>query len=425
MYLFALWSGKFLIAMLRLFGKGGSALPGLVALAVDKNFLHKAATKVKGSIIITGTNGKTTTAKMTEQILRDCGYKVFRNSAGSNMSRGVASSFIEHSGINGRIHAEWAVLEVDEAFSPIIASIFKPQVIVALNLLRDQLDRYGELDTTAGHIGKAISYSKTTILNLDDPLVAELSEHAKGKVLYFGGTPELASQLPHDAVLHTHASNKSNKTKRNPDILLSKATTKGVGQTIEFEYNNQSLKTKLQLPGVYNAYNAMAAFMVGVTTGVDPKEVTISLSKAKPAFGRAENVEIDGKTLQILLVKNPAGYNQIINTFLSSEKKQNLLLAVNDKIADGRDVSWLWDVDFEKLSKQSHNIICSGIRGYDLAVRLKYADIASVTTTNLNDALKEHVKSLPAGGLGYVVPTYTAMLEVRKILNKRAAMGEL
>ncbi|MGH9857674.1 MAG: MurT ligase domain-containing protein, partial [Acidobacteriota bacterium] len=328
-------------------------------------YLRKTARKLRGgSIVITGTNGKTTTAKMLRAILEANGQRVVANRAGSNMTRGIVSTLLEHSKLSGRLKGDVGLFEVDEAFVPEVARQLQPRAIVVLNLQRDQLDRYVELDRTAHLIGSGLQYAKQVVLNADDPLVVDLAKYApEAQLHYFGATPRLQNLLPDDANLFTERGpGRRHLTvpREKLEAQLKRAETQDDGQLLELVSHGQLLSCQLPLDGIYNAYNAAAAQATATSLGVKPVVAAAALEKVKPAFGRTELVEVDGKRLQILLVKNPAGFNQVIKTFLSRHRGQSVLMAINDNIADGRDVSWLWDVDFEKLRSQQHHILSSG-----------------------------------------------------------------
>jgi lipid II isoglutaminyl synthase (glutamine-hydrolysing) len=426
-----IWLGKLLIVLTRWRGGGGSAFPGLVIERLHPKFLSKMQPRLKaGTCLVTGTNGKTTTTKILAGILNDSHYQVVTNRAGSNMSRGIAGTLAEQASLGGRFREGFGLFEVDEAFVPDVAKKLQPKSILVLNLLRDQLDRYGELDRTADLIARGLEHCELAVLNADDPRVAGLSKKLEPhKVVFYGATAGLRAQVPHDDQLLS-------KLKRHldallhhrpePHIMLVDAKPAGEVQRLTVQYQKQRYQADLPLPGTYNAYNAVAALSVAsLVKGLDFMTAVGLLSKVQPAFGRSEKITVNGKDIQLLLVKNPAGFNQVIQTFLCSDKKQPLLIAINDNIADGRDVSWLWDVDFEALHHFEHKILATGTRGYDLALRLKYAEIKSTVELEMATALKQFLSALGPKDTGYIVPTYTAMLSLRKLLAKKAQLSEV
>lgn len=446
--IFTIFIAKSLLKVSRLVGGGGgSALPGLVAEKLNPNIGHQLAARLShGSIIVTGTNGKTTTSKMIAQILTDSGEDLVANRAGSNLSRGVVSALIEHANWRGGFSQSMGLFEVDEAAMPAVCAMIQPKAILVLNLFRDQLDRYGELDSTAGLIGKGIAATTAEVyLNADDPLVASLSRYANiSKVHYFGIEDVPTAKLAHDvtadsnncpicgrALIYTanyfghigHYKCKEGHFDRPaPDYAARKiALDDGRGSALMTlpDAHEKQLSITVNLPGLYNIYNAVAAAAITSGWGVAPSSVAQSIEQVKAAFGRVEKLEIKGRTIYLLLVKNPTGFNQVIQTFLLQKKQQNVLICINDNFADGRDVSWLWDVAFEELKIYEPNIAVTGIRATDMALRLKYADIPTGNVeSDLKKALNQFVTQLPAGGTGYIIPTYTAMLAARKQLGK-------
>lgn len=419
-----------LLHILRLSGRSGSALPGLVVEKISPNYVKKMAKRLPGGVVlVTGTNGKTTTTKLLAGVLEANKASVLVNRSGSNMSRGIAAAFIEQSSWLAGVKDDVGLFEVDEAFVGEVSAKTKPRVLVVLNLLRDQLDRYGELDRTASLIAKGIEHSKLVILNNDDSLVKNLAKKSrKTNVKFFGAVPKLQQSVPDDASLLIKATQGIERFLpdfRHLDVLLTKAKSIKSGQNIALKYRGESYDAYLQLPGLYNAYNAAAAALAAASLDIPFSKITSALAGVKPAFGRSEVINSEGKKLELLLVKNPSGFNQIINTFLSDHKNLLVLFAINDNFADGRDVSWLWDVDFEKLKGMDHNILVSGIRAHDLAVRLKYAEITCSVEPNLQEALKAFRAGIKDSQVGYVVPTYTAMLGLRLVLSKEDDVKEI
>ncbi|HVE80786.1 MAG TPA: MurT ligase domain-containing protein [Candidatus Dormibacteraeota bacterium] len=438
---------KTILRLSRALGRGGgSALPGLVALKLNPNIGAKIAATIKsGSVIITGTNGKTTTSKMLVTAIQKEGYTIVANRAGSNLARGIVSTLIEHCDMNGRISEDVGVFEVDEAAMPEVCRMLQPKLITVLNLFRDQLDRYGELDSTATLIGQAIAATDAAVLlNADDPLVSGLKKMLKSQpVYYFGLSGVPVKKMAHDVTADSincplcgralkfsriffghighYACSRGHFNRPKPEFVVS--AIKLAGSHSKFKMSlagDWGGDASLNLPGVYNIYNAAAVFGLGYILGLEPPNMVHALKGVSAAFGRVESLVVDGKKIYLLLIKNPTGFNQIIQTFLLGKKSQPLLIAVNDKFADGRDVSWLWDVAFEEFKPLNHSITASGIRASDLALRLKYAGIGLQSTEpNLKKALNNFIGSLKPGQAGYIVPTYTAMLELRKILGKK------
>ncbi len=434
----------------RLLGRGtGSALPGYVAERLDGHILAKLGRELpQGSVLVTGTNGKTTTTKLLREMVDTLGIRVINNRAGSNLYRGIVSTLIAATDWRARVRGDIGIFEVDEAAMVEVAPALQPKLIVVLNLFRDQLDRYGELDTTAKLIGKAIASTQAEVwLNADDPLVASLASYCSdpARVHYFGVEAAYRSKLAHDytadsihdpasgelleysQVFYGHLGHYSSKaTKRpTPAVALTQYTPHDLASTLKLRLaGGEGLEVSLALPGLYNAYNALAAVALSQVLGVNSARMSQVLSVTNPAFGRVEKLHLAGREVRLLLIKNPTGFNQIIETFLLQKIQQKVLIIINDNFADGRDVSWLWDVAIEDLASLNHEIYLSGVRRYDMALRLKYANmpVAGIDATPA-DVLQRlvHQETKP-GEVIYVLPTYTALLELRSGLEK---MGKL
>lgn len=429
--IFLIWCGKVVQFGLRISGHAGSSLPGLIIEKLSPSFLRNTAEGFKaGTIIVSGTNGKTTTTKIIADVLIQSGSRPIVNRSGSNMSRGIVSTLVEHSTWYGRMRGDIGIFEVDEAFVPDVARKLRPRVMLVLNLLRDQLDRYGELDNTAELLAQGASSSLAVILNADDSLVAELGKKLKKqRVHYFGAVAKLRNQLPDDKSMFSKFIGHTKETahlSRPDSVVLTSAKQLERQQQLTFSYGKASYTTLLPLGGLYNAYNAAAALAVCASLDIDFTKAVQHLTAATPAFGRSERIELSGnRAIELLLVKNPAGFNQVIKTFLLGTKKLPVLMALNDNFADGRDVSWIWDVDFEPLATYEHEIISTGTRAADLTLRLKYAGINSLMDRNMKQALRDFLSELKSGETGYIVPTYTAMLELRSMLGKRTRIKQL
>ena len=412
-------------------------MPGLVVEKIAPSFLENCPDHFDMTVLVAGTNGKTTTTKMMRSVLESDGRQVVTNAAGSNMPRGIISAIIARMDWQGNLQADLGLFEIDEGFVGHVAKGLEPRAITVLNLLRDQLDRYGELNRTAQLIADALPHAETAILNADDPLVAELGENAAHSI-YFGADEHIRSQVPHDGALHQADIHQADATgdvremeSEETDTLVRVRSAEAgeSGQHLELDVAGDAWSVDLQMAGVFNAYNAAAAATLGYTLQVPGETAAKALESVAPAFGRSERIQIGEKQVTLLLVKNPAGFNQIIDTYLSGSSSSPggsgipTLISINDNYADGRDVSWLWDVNIEKLAGTGE-FITSGIRGYDMALRLHYAEIASQTELEPEVALETLLERIPEGGEGYIVPTYTAMLQLRKLLSKYASLPE-
>jgi len=409
--------GKGIQKAMRLRG-GGSALPGLVVEKLDPDFLKRTLDDLPhGVVVISGTNGKTTTTKMVTQLLRKHGLKVFTNPSGSNFTRGIVASLLSRVDDEGKLDADIAVLELDEAHAVHFVRQVAPRYALILNVLRDQLDRFGEIDHTARLLGKVVA--KTTdgvVLNREDELVRALGLDIpkEKKVQYFGLSESLHKKFPSDAELRGGVRKKAaSPHPHRGDVILEKFS--GHNATFAFGAKTQP-KVKLKIDGVYNVINAAAALtLVRMILGDEANDATLltELSEVRPAFGRGEAIEVDGHPLEIVLVKNPSGFRLALESY--AKRPATTMIVINDNYADGRDMSWLWDVDFESLSPSVAMV--SGIRAYDMALRLQYDQIdVTHVIPDIPTALASFLKN--TAGSRRIYCTYTAMLAIRRELQK-------
>jgi len=402
----------------------GETWPGEIALSIRPDIARFLSGKLSdGTILIAGTNGKTTTSLMTKTIFEHIGDTVVHNATGANLLNGIVSSFIRNTDWLGRVTADMGIFEVDENSLPVVLKYITPKRVVLLNLFRDQLDRYGEVDVIVEKWLSALSkLPKTTevILNSDDPGIASLGRAVKGKDTYFGlndpskylrvgehATDSIfcyrcGHRLAYDGIYYSH-------------IGSWRCTKCG---------NKRPLPTVTRGPrplqGLYNQYNALAAVAIAHSLDIPENEIKKALRGFAPAFGRQEEIQVGKKTVQLFLSKNPAGFNASLKTVLEMGAK-DILLVLNDRIPDGRDVSWIWDVDFEMIPPPVR-VGVSGDRLYDMAIRIKYADrdmpLSRVYPT-LEDAITMSLKKPLKGNALYILATYSGMLDVRKILKGR------
>lgn len=442
---FSIISAKFIKFASKLLSKGGSNFPGTVALKFDKHIL-KTVAKGYTVILVTGTNGKTTTTNMIYNIIKSNNCDVITNNTGANMVTGITSCFIDNYKFFKDNSSKYAVIEVDEAYLPIITEDIKPKIITVTNLFRDQLDRYGEIHTTFAKIFSGVEKtSKTTlVLNGDESLFGKLD--IKNPVIYYG----FNLPINEDATLAMNSDNKFCKCCKAP-YKYNFVTYNHLGDYYceNCGYKRPELKYKVEeildlnpkgstvvvngkeltinQAGEYNIYNGLCAYSMGKELNITDDVIISSLENQSSSFGRQESINIDGKEIKIILVKNPAGYDQAVNTIMLDKKKINLALLLNDKYADGRDVSWIWDVNFEKLRELDINkILISGTRMYDMAVRLKIAnfDTSKFVICEDNDILLENLKKLD-NETTYILATYTAMLNIRKVLHSKGYIDKI
>jgi UDP-N-acetylmuramyl tripeptide synthase len=430
---------------------GGTTLPGRVLLRLEPEAIARLGADLPGgTTIVSATNGKTTTAGMIASILAADGRHPVHNRAGSNMTWGVATALLEQRGREG-------LFEVDEAWLPRVVEQLGPAVIVLGNLFRDQLDRYGEMEALADEWAKTVAARAgrtALVLNADDPLIADLGRDADERpregVVYFGiedasqALPELqhafdakhcrrcghpyayerafVGHLGHYSCPHCGAE------RPRPEVAATAIELRGMdGSRSTVRTPAGEFELELPLPGLYNVYNALAAVATGLRLGVAPERIAAALGEVRAAFGRVETIAVAGKPVSILLIKNPAGANEVLRTLRleAEEEPVDLWIALNDRIADGRDVSWVWDADFELLAGRVRRVVCAGTRAPELALRLKYAgwptDLIAVEP-EIEASLDRAVAGTP--GRLFALPTYTALMELRKLLADRGLAKE-
>lgn len=434
--------GKLVRAVSRALHHGGSALPGKVVETLDRGFLARTLGSLPyGVVLISGTNGKTTTTRMVASMLRDAGLRVFTNPTGSNFTRGVVASLVQEMPVFGtKLDADIAVLELDEAYAVHFVNQIKPRYSLLLNVMRDQLDRFGEIDTTAKLLSNVARATKqVVVLNREDPRISALSKEVVPpcKVKYFGLDDSLRSMFPTDDDLHSDLDGDSHDDSRNllhADVVLAKVD----GNKADFLIDGHRKTTSVKLRGVYNVFNAAAASTIvrAILADAAKKDATLAkfnddalmdaISRVTPAFGRGEVIEVNGAPVELVLVKNPIGFRLALAS--CEPENHDTMIAICDEYADGRDMSWLWDVDFTCFS--STGVACvSGTRAWDMALRLQYNKVAS---RNVNTDLEEDVKAFVNGDFSSNVKnakriycTYTAMLRVRATLGQIASVKDV
>lgn len=407
--------GKAARGVSRIRGGGGSAFPGLVVEKLDRNFLARTLKRLpRGVIVVSGTNGKTTTTKMVVELLQGQGLKVFTNRSGSNFTRGVVASILEEVSLTGKLDADIAVLELDEAHAVHFVKAVRPNHSLLLNVMRDQLDRFGEIDTTAGLLRTIAQHTTEGVtLNREDARVRAIADSLEGQeVRYFGLSERLRAHFPSDDDLHQSGPNQSADLPE-AGVVLEELTEEGG----RFLIGGRQVSTSLTVNGAYNTFNAAAALAVvrqALGEAVDESRLIDSLSRVSPAFGRGESLQVNGQPLDLVLVKNPSGFRLGLSSF--SAEGVSTMIAINDNYADGRDMSWLWDVSFESLRAGGVKLV-SGVRAYDMALRLKYDAVPfGGVEPDLKKALDRFVAADPEKPKR-IFCTYTAMLALRKHLS--------
>ncbi|MCW2987329.1 MAG: hypothetical protein JWM24_267 [Solirubrobacterales bacterium] len=430
---------------------GGTTLPGRVLLRLEPEAIARLGAGLdRGTTIVSATNGKTTTAGMIASILAVDGRHPVHNRAGSNMTWGVATALLEQRGHEG-------LFEVDEAWLPRVVDQLDPQTIVLGNLFRDQLDRYGEMEALADDWAKTVAARAgrtALVLNADDPLIADLGRDAEERprdgVVYFGiddplqALPELQHAFDakhcrrcghpyaYERAFVGHLGHYScpncGAERPRPDVSATAIELRGMdGSRSTIRTPQGEIELDLPLPGLYNVYNALAAVAAGLRLGVAPDRIAAALGETRAAFGRVETIAVAGKPVSILLIKNPAGANEVLRTLrLEAESEPvDLWVGLNDRIADGRDVSWIWDADFELLAGRVRRVVCAGTRAPEMALRLKYAGWPTESieaVPEIEASLDRAVATAP--GRLFALPTYTALMDLRKLLAARGLAKE-
>ena len=438
-------SAKFTLFLTKTILKGGTTFPGRVALKIDKNILSKVSKGYK-VILVTGTNGKTTTTSMIYNIIKESGHPVITNNTGANLFPGIVTTFVDNYKFGSKVKDNYAVIEVDEANLKYITEYITPEVITVTNLFRDQLDRYGEVYTTLNKILEGIyNVPETTlVLNGDESLLGKLD--LKNPVHFYGfdkavndnKTIEINADAKfckfcktpyeYNFVTYNHLGDFycPNCGYKRSDLMYAVTDIIDINadsSTIKFN----DLEVSINQSGTYNIYNGLCAYSIAKELGIDDSVIKKSLENQSSSFGRQETINIEGKDVKIFLVKNPAGYNQSLDTICLNKERFAAAFLLNDNYADGQDVSWIWDVDFEKLTETNiDEVYISGLRAYDMAVRLKTAglDPNKFVIEEQYEALTKAIKNGSCDKL-YILATYTAMINYRKYLHSKGYIKNL
>ncbi|MGE0199604.1 MAG: MurT ligase domain-containing protein [Candidatus Melainabacteria bacterium] len=457
----AITAGKVVAGVTGLLKLGaGTSLPGKIARGIDPGCLTRLCNDIRGPrIAVTGTNGKTTTCGLLAQFLREGGHRVVHNQLGANMVPGITAALVRQTDWAGHLSADMAVFEVDEASMQRLTAETSLQQVVVTNLFRDQLDRYGELDTTARLIADGIRQNRgeglQLLLNADDPLVTSLRRHLdSSNVVYFGveeaiyeydspmespvpatrevtACPQCGANLDFDSTLYGHLGHyhchACGFTRPKPQVAVKTVTVRPEGSRMTVVLGatatqpETALTVDIPLPGLFNVYNVLAAMAAAWQQGISPQALETGLTHYRSVFGRAERKVIQGRPVMVLLIKNPVGASEVLR-LVGGDPNGRLLVALNDNYADGRDVSWIWDAQFERLAGSaggSKPMVVSGTRAHDLALRLKYAGVAAerlAVVPDLRAAVQQAVSGTQPGETLYILPTYTVLLALRQII---------
>lgn len=433
--LLAIWLGKALTVLGKILGKKSSSSPGAYALKICPSLVKGLEKHVSKGIIVTcGTNGKTTTNNIMASALEAKGYKVICNRLGANMLSGIATTLVQEMSIFGTLRADYACLEIDEAYTPIVFEQIKPDVMVITNLFRDQLDRYGEIDITSDIIKRAIAKvpGLKLVLNGDDPLCVQFGRLHGVSAKYYGISERVLPQLDdtkegrfcpvcgeEQKYSYYHYSQLGDfycphcgfkRPRLDFDVKNVKLDT-----PMTFDINGQHMS--INYKGFYNIYNIVAVYGALEVLGEDNSAFNFLLKGYRPQIGRMQEYKFN-KPVILSLSKNPAGFNQAIATLKTDKRKKDVIVAINDKANDGRDVSWLWDVDFDKIADENLcTLATTGIRVYDISLRFKYADVpVDFMTHDMAEAVKRSLET--SSEVVYVLVNYTALYPTESVLKK-------
>jgi len=448
----AISAGKLAGASGRFFRiSGGTSLPGMIARRIDPNVLKSVvgASKAK-KIVITGSNGKTTTARMTAAIADASGRRVSQNRTGSNLIQGITSVAVNFADLFGRLDSDVLLFEIDEATIPLAVPEIQPDVVVITNIFRDQLDRYGELYAVARALNtmlESLPETSSILLNGNDPQVANFGLNAKAKRLFFGletmevGTPvpeqsadiircikcneDLDYKVAYMSHLGIYSCPNCGYTLPKLDIAVTSVTlaSDGEGPThIKMCTPQGDMELDIPLPGLHNVYNAAVAVGAALAAGFSKEKVQAGLSGIKTAFGRLEKIQADDKTIYLSFVKNPTSFNLMLRLIAQHAGNKHMLLAASSTVVDGEDFAWLWDVEIEEVADTVIDVVCSGNKAEEIAMRLKYAEVSTDKVTIVHDreaALDAALKNVEPGGMLYIMCGYTPTHELRRVMQKR------
>lgn len=442
----AVAAAKTSAALLRKLGRGGTNLPGRLALKIDPTLLGTLAEGIHVTVV-TGTNGKTTTSRMIEETFRRAGLRYFANKSGANLLSGITAVFAQHARLNGTQQHTHALIECDEAAFRKVSEYLPVEVLVVNNVFRDQLDRYGEISHTLEAIRTGISHvpDATLCLNTDCSLTASLARNVPNKITWFGvdvpvykeAVKELSdapycinckAEYTYEWRTFGHlggfACPNCGYARHDADVAVTEIISSNASNSrVRLSIEGNEYEAEINLPGGYNIYNAAAAAAAAHENGIKDEAIVEALGTFECGFGRAEEITLGNTRARMMLVKNPAGFNQVINLIANDEGEYQLAFLLNDRFADGTDISWIWDVDFETLARHEERfdrVLVGGVRADDMAVRLKYAGFAPerLEIMRKNDDLLDALSTSTTPT--FIMPTYTAMFDLRTAISKRA-----
>lgn len=436
--------------VLRKLGKGGTNAPGCVALALYPDILGELAKGVT-SIVVTGTNGKTTTSRMIEKSMEDSGMDYFSNKSGANMLSGIVAEFAMNCTLTGKNKHKYALVECDEAHFKNVSKYIDAKCIVVTNVFRDQLDRYGEVTHTLNSILTGIKNSPNAVvcINADCSLSVSMKDQIPNKVVFYGVESEIyknrvqeVSDAPYcikckteyvyDYVTYGHLGGfrcpKCGYHRPDAQVAVEKVLESTTDSSkILVRFGGKEYEATVNLPGGYNIYNATAMIAAGYVMGMDDKVIINALNSFECGFGRMEKFTVNNTDVRMILIKNPAGCNQVLNFLSNLTEPALFIVALNDRFADGTDISWIWDVDFEKLNNISDmltGVWVTGRRADEMAMRMKYTGLPTEKIRVIKDYNELIAQAVAQDAPVYLMPTYTAMLDIREIFSKSYGFKE-
>src|SRR5579863_3991896 len=430
---------------------GGTSLPGMIARRIDPNVLKSVvgASKAK-KIVITGSNGKTTTARMTAAIADFGGQRVSHNRTGSNMLQGVTSVAVNFADMFGRLDSDVLLFEIDEGTIPLAVPEIQPDVVLITNIFRDQLDRYGELYSVANALNQmleSLPETSTILLNGNDPQVASFGLNAKAKRLFFGletkevGTPvpeqsadiircincqeDLQYEVAYMSHLGIYRCPNCGYTLPKLDFAVTSAKLAADGQgpsQVKLRTPQGEIEFEIPIPGLHNVYNDAAAIGATMSAGFSMEKAPAAIASIRPAFGRLEKIQAGDQTIYLAFVKNPTSFNLMLRLIAQHDTEKHLMVVASNTVVDGEDFAWLWDVDIENIASDIRDVVCSGTKAEELAMRLKYAEVPvdKISIVHEREAgLDAALKNTGPGGTLYIMASYTPTNELRRIMQKR------
>lgn len=446
----ALLAARLVRMLLRITGRGGTALPGRIALKICPDLLHELAKNVN-TVLITGTNGKTTSCRIAEQLLKEAGFPCFANRGGANLAQGITTEFAMNSSITGKPRIPWAVIECDEAAAKSVCRSIRPKAILVTNVFSDQLDRFGDVSNTLESIRAGLKNAPEAILclNADCSLSATLADELPNRVVWYGVETEIyrqrveeVSDAPRCSVcgseyvyawqtyghLGGFRCSKCGFSRPAADVAVTQILEQSTDYTrVMLRLENKEFSTVIGVPGGFNVYNTAGVSALGLALNISKEAILRAPEHFRCGFGRMEKIDMNGTPARMILIKNPAGCNQTLNFLTNLEENALFTICLNDYAGDGTDISWIWDADFERLTDLGDRltqVFCAGTRADEMALRLKYAGLPMEKLRIFSDYDIMIDAMCQQQAQVIMMPTYSAMLSLREKLGQRFQLKE-